>query len=287
MKIIERPDLAEYSSIHIGGLGNFLYLPETEAELLVSLRQAAPAQVIGGGTNIIFADGFKRNVLSLSHLAQRDISLSASKVVAGAGVKLSRLVYAGCRAGLSGVEVLAGIPGTLGGAVVMNAGSRYGCIGDFVQQVRVYARSRDAVVLLPKEELKYAYRYSVLQDESEYIVLGVELEFPDQESAAVLTTRASSIIRERLTSRIRYPNCGSIFKNPAHELTAGAMIDRLGLKGFSVGGIAVAQEHGNIIINRGSGSYAEFVQLLDILRERVYTEYKVELGLEVRVLGGD
>lgn len=281
MKIIEQPQLADYSSIHIGGLGNFLYMPQTLTELESALTTAMNPIIVGGGTNVVFADSFQGDVVSLQTFAADSIAVEGLSVSAQAGVKLAKLVYTLSREGIGGIEVLAGIPGTLGGAVVMNAGSRYGCIGDFVRSIRVLHEGN--VRIMKAAELDFSYRHSCLQDDPSRVVLGVELEFERKVSAAALTARISEIIRERITSRISQPNCGSVFRNPRHELTAGAMIDRLGMKGRAAGGIAVSELHGNIFVNRGDGVYKDFMDLSALVQERVMAEFGVDLELEIRV----
>ena len=284
MKTIENPKLAEYSSIHIGGLGNFLYLPETENELVEQVASRANLVVLGGGTNVIFADSFQGEVLGVSRLTPFGISRCGGRFTVAAGVKLARVVHAVSRDGWCGIEALAGIPGTVGGAVVMNAGSRYGAISEYISSVRVVSRGGGRVMTLQKDELDFSYRYSALQQNSDYIVLGVELEFTQNAPVEIIAARISEIIRQRVTSGIRLPNCGSVFKNPEHELSAGAMIDRLGYRGYAVGGVAVSEAHGNIMVNIGGGMYRDFQDLVALIRERVYTEYKVELELEIRVI---
>ncbi len=284
MQIIREPDLAQYSSIRIGGLGNFLYQPESEEELFGLLARVDKPIIIGGGTNIVFADRVMRDIVSTARMGMHDLRCAGNKVLVGAGVKLSRLVYDGCRQGLSGVEVLAGIPGTVGGAVVMNAGSRYGCIGDYITGVRVlFLDSKKVVTLLP-EDIGYAYRSSVFQSGSDRIILGAELEFSFLEPVAELTARVSAIIAERTAGKVKHPNCGSTFRNPEHELPAGAMIDRLGLKGYRIGGAAVSQQHANILVNIADGSYADFCNLVEYVQERVFNEFGVCLELEIRVM---
>lgn len=284
MKIIKNPDLADYSSIHIGGLGNFLYLPQTESELLALVDEQDNPFILGGGTNVVFADGFKREVISLLNFSPRELYFSANVVSVSAGVKLSRLVYEGCRAGYSGVEALAGIPGTVGGAIVMNAGSRYGSISQFVRSIRVLSFKTSSARTFTVAEMEYSYRKSMLQHNPEYIVIGAEFEFPESAPAGVLTERASRIIKDRITSSIKLPNCGSVFKNPEHELSAGEMVDRLGLKGYKIGGIAVSKCHGNIFVNESSATYSDFAGLVEYVRNKVFAEFSVDLRLEIRVL---
>ncbi len=284
MQIIREPDLSQYSSIRIGGLGNFLYQPESEAELFKLLERVKNPIILGGGTNVVFADKVTRDIISLAYLGMHDVSGSGFKVTAGAGVKLSRLVYEGSRQGLSGIEVLAGIPGTVGGAVVMNAGSRYGCIGDYITGVRVlFLDSKKVEVMLP-EDIEYAYRSSVFQSGSDRIILSAELEFCDMAPVTELTERVSAIIAERAASKVKYPNCGSAFRNPEHELSAGALIDRLGLKGYRIGGVAISEMHANILVNISGGSYADFCNLVEYVQERVFCEFGVCLELEIRVM---
>ena len=285
MKIIENPELAEYSSIHLGGLGNFLYLPETETELVAQITASPDLAVIGGGTNIVFADSFHGAVLGLSRFASQDISVVGGSFSIAAGVKLSRVVNTVSEYGWSGVEALAGIPGTVGGAVVMNAGSRYGSISDYVQRIRVFSRKAGRASTLERVELAFSYRHSSLQQNPDYMVLGVELKFTQKAPVEVLADRISEIIRERTTSKIRQPNCGSVFRNPEHELSAGAMIDRLGFRGQAEGGIAVSEIHGNIFVNTGDGCFQDFQNLVDLIQTRVYAEYAVGLELEIRVIG--
>ena len=286
MQIIKRPNLAEYSSIRIGGLGNFLYFPESEKELVSLLATDDDLTVIGGGTNIVFADMFADNVICLSRLGVRGLEISEAVMSVEAGVKLSRIVYTGVRAGFSGLESLAGIPGTLGGAIVMNAGSRYGCIADFIRRVRVFSRADKKVLTIDSDSLGFGYRCSSFQENSDWIVLGAELAFSSLVDASELKKRVSQTINERIVSKIKLPNCGSVFKNPVHELSAGAMIDKLGFKGYASGSIVVSTVHANIFVNIQPSieSYADFCNLVDFIKNKVYAEYGVELELEIRII---
>ncbi len=284
MKIIKNPDLADYSSIHIGGLGNFLYMPQTENELLILLKELNNPLILGGGTNVVFADGFDRDVISLLNFSPRELCFIGNAVSVSAGAKLSRLVYEGCRAGYSGVEALAGIPGTVGGAIVMNAGSRYGSVSQFVKNIRVLSTKTSFARTFTVSEMEYSYRKSMLQHNTEYIVLGAEFEFCELAPVGVLTERASRIIKDRITSSIKLPNCGSVFKNPEYELSAGAMIDRLGLKGYKIGGISISKYHGNIFVNEASATYSDFANLVEYVRDKVFSEFKVRLCLEIRIM---
>lgn len=284
MQIISKPNLAEYSSIHIGGLGNFLYLPQTEEEVLSALSEQENSFILGGGTNVIFGDSFDRNIISLSKFQNTSVDISANKISVSSGVKLSRLVYEGVRGGCGGCEVLAGIPGTVGGAVVMNAGGKYGDIGEYISSVKVYSKKMCRVLMLSRSDMLFGYRSSILQGSDDLVVLGAELCFEEKGSPEELVGIVHRIIGERMTSRIKLPNCGSVFKNPPHELSVGAMVDRLNLKGFTIGAIAVSEVHGNIFVNKSGATYSDFIVLKNYVASKIYQEYGVDLELEIRVL---
>jgi UDP-N-acetylmuramate dehydrogenase len=283
--------LRRHTTFGIGGKALGWYEPSDSRELSDFLRlmpESTAVFAIGAGSNLLVKDGLVRKVfISFSQPAFCRVFVSGGRVKAGAGVSLGALVRTLTNKGLTGHEFLAGIPGTLGGAVAMNAGARtifddphtYREMKDIVEDVDVMDR-RGRIRTLGKERIKFSYRRSSL---GSLFILGVSLKL----------RRGSSVHSRKMIARIRaerrvrqewsYPSAGSFFKNPP-GVAAGRLIDGCGLKGARVGGACVSSRHANFIVNAGGATYRDVMKLMEIIRKTVYNRYKIRLQPEVKIV---
>ena len=276
--------LGKATTFGIGGPAEMLARPRSVEELGRLLAAAAAGglevRILGGGSNLLVADeGVKGLVVRLAGKAFASVEQLPGGMSVGAGVPLARLVREAASAGLSGVESLAGIPGSVGGALIMNAGGKYGCIGDVVEEVRALGRD-GRIVRLRREGCGFGYRSSRLR---ETIVTGCRLALtPDQPAAVAERTRGVRAEKRR-SQPLGQPSAGCVFKNPGPELPAGRLIDELGFKGRRVGRAMVSELHANYIVNAGGARCGEVLELIDAIREAASRAKGVELELEVEL----
>ena len=282
--------MGRHTSFGIGGPASIWAQPGNIRELkkivVFARENHIPTFVIGGGTNVLVRDeGFNGIVIHLGSELFKKISLDGTKVKAGAGCSVPGLVRLCCSEGLGGLESLVGIPGTVGGAVYMNAGGwsspLYKNIGDYVSSLKVMD-GKGNIKILKREALTFGYRSSSL---SSYIILEADLELGKEDSMA-LKSRCSKFLKMKRDKQVLdAPSAGCVFKNPADsQFTTGQMIDMLGLKGRVVGGAQISQKHANFIINKGKASCEDVLKLVDMIKKKVMDNYNISLELEIKVI---
>lgn len=282
--------LSRFTSFKIGGPADLVVEPEDYTELKKLLlyldQERINRLVLGAGTNVLFHDkGFRGVVIRTAALDSLEIHENGSdfcKVTMAAGVPLPRAVSKTCRQGLEGLESLWGIPGSFGGAVVTNAGSGEVCVGQLLESVKLVARSGEELVVSGRD-LTYGYRSMFLPKGSTVVegVLRLRRADPDTIAAELERSRA----RRRGKQPVDQPSAGCVFKNPAPDNPAGAIIDRLGFKGVRVGGAEVSLVHANFIINRGHATAADVLELIERIRSKASEEAHADLELEICVIG--
>jgi UDP-N-acetylmuramate dehydrogenase len=279
---IDEP-LAPLTSFRIGGPAD-LYLEPADADELQSLVRhfhdvGLPMLLIGNGSNILVSDeGFRGAAVSIER-GFSSYSFAADALTAGAGMRLSKFVDVCISNGYAGAEMLAGIPGTLGGAIIMNAGAYGGEISDYLIDVSVL---RDFEKLrLPRDECGFAYRNSDLKND---IVLSASFRFPEGDTEKLRVRRKELLLKRNAAQPVQLPNAGSIFKNPPGDFAA-RLIESCGLKGRRVGGAVVADLHANFIVNDGKASAGEVLELIGQVRRTVLQQTGVALELEIQLIG--
>jgi len=282
--------LGRHTSFRIGGPAAVWAQPRDVKELkrivIFAGENRIPTFVIGGGTNVLARDeGFNGIVIHLGSSAFKNIRIDGTIIRTGAGYSVPALVRLCCSEGLSGLESLIGIPGTVGGAICMNAGGwsspLYKNIGDYVTSLKVMDNEGN-IKTLKREALSFGYRYSNL---SPYIILEADLKLSREESSA-LKSRCSKFLKMKRGKQVLdAPSAGCVFKNPKDfQFTTGQMIDMLGLKGLTLGGAQVSRKHANFIINRGRASCEDVLKLVDIIRKKVMDNYNISLELEIKII---
>ncbi|MGI6491523.1 MAG: UDP-N-acetylmuramate dehydrogenase [Peptococcaceae bacterium] len=278
--------MCKHTSWRIGGPAEFFVEPENTLELqaVISLakRRGLPLTVIGNGTNLLVGEkGISGIVLKIGPKMSR-VSILGKDILAEAGTRLSMLATIARDNNLGGLEFAAGIPGTVGGAVIMNAGANGASIGELVKEV----------LLLDKEghlcrrygtDLNFNYRSTALQRESA-IVVEVKFSCFAREKHLIQSDMNSFIARRLATQPQGQPNAGSVFKNPPGD-SAGRLIEAAGLKSLRIGDAQVSDKHANFIVNLGAATSADVLSLIEKIKETVYNRFGVELLLEVQVVG--
>jgi len=268
---------------HLGGRARYYFQPDGEEDLAAMTVRAktegVPLRVLGEGANILVSDdGFDGVVVRLDGPSFRSVKEKPDGIEVGAGVDLMPLARTCSARGWSGLECLAGIPATIGGAVRTNAGGRFGEIGDVVRSVRVMDQD-GRIETWPRERLGFGYRRSAIGDR---IVLSADLALvrddPDRTRA-----KFEEVFEYKLQSQpMADKSAGCIFKNPQGG-SAGAMIDRAGLKGVRSGGARVSERHANFIVADKGASASDVLNLIDVVRNRVRDAFDTELELEIHV----
>lgn len=295
LKASLRPNvnLANYCTMQVGGPARYFADPATEEELLELLdfvrQEQLPYFVMGKGSNLIFSDeGFDGLVISLIHFEQDKMIFDeeAFTVVAGSGIYLYRLVLAARDHGLGGTEFLCNVPGTVGGAVMMNAGfsrfpGQFNEIGDMVSEVTCL-NVEGKKEILTKNELSFSYRHSNLAGK---IILSAKLALWKRKPEEIQSEIKANFDYRNKRQDLRHPSSGSIFKNPGSPHTSAAqLIDKLGLKGLKMGGAMVSERHANYIINTGAAKSADVTDLIRKVQQTVFDATQIVLEPEVRIV---
>lgn len=275
--------LSKYTSFRIGGPADY-YLEPLDREDLVRLvrflqEKKIPYVLIGSGSNLLASDeGIRGAVINVGRGITK-LTAEGNVVTAEAGVKMAKFVDFCIQRGLKGVEMLPGIPGTIGGAVVMNAGAYGGEISDYLVEVEVV---RDGnIITVKKADAGYGYRRSGFGRD---VVLSATFQLPLGDKAELMKLRRELLVKRNQSQPLNLPNSGSVFKNPTGTYAA-KLIENAGLKGRAIGNAQISEKHGNFIINKGKATAADVLSLIRLARTTVAEKFGVELELEVKLLG--
>ena len=276
--------LAPLTWFRLGGPAAFLARPRDLTEMAALIRRArevdSPVRLLGGGSNILVGDdGFDGLVIHLESPAFSDVTIEGGRVTAGAAVPLTALISQTARAGLAGLEVLTGIPGTVGGALRGNSGGRQGAIGSFVQRVTVVSETGETLIR-DREDLRFDYRSSDLDDP---LIASAEFALEPEEPEAVVRRMRRIWIIKKENQPYGHQSSGCIFKNPSPEVSAGALIERAGLKGLRVGAVEVSERHANFIVADPGATSKEVLELIDLIRGKVRQQFGYDLELQIQV----
>jgi UDP-N-acetylmuramate dehydrogenase len=282
--------MARHTSLRVGGNADVLAFPQDEGDLRKILQftkeRAIPHYILGRGTNVIVKDGGLRGIVISLCRGFKDVTIIGREaeellVSAGAGMNLKALVQFARKRNLTGLEPFTGIPGTVGGALAMNAGAFGAEMADVVRSVSMTDQTGSTTVM-QRDELKFSYRNLALPKGSVIlsVILGVR-EASGEEIAAKL----KDVQRLRSQSQPwNVPTAGSIFRNP-EGTAAGKLIDELGLKGYRIGDARISEKHANFIVNEGGATAAEVLALMAFVRDEVYEKRRIRLIPEVHIMG--
>lgn len=280
-KILENVSLKEYTTYKVGGVARYMVFPKTSRKLICLIRylkdKDIPFMVLGYGSNVLFSDNeYKGVIIKLDELDE--IKFEGNKVKVGSGASLIKVASMSIKKGLTGLEFATGIPGSIGGAVYMNAGAYKSDMGYVVKEVKVLTPDLRVITMVNKE-MKFHYRTSFLQKHKDYICLGAVLKLKPGNKEEM-----EDLVKERKKRRIEsqpleYPSAGSVFRNPEGDF-AGRMIEELGFKGLIKGGAQVSSKHANFIINIGNAKAKDIKELIEFVRDSVLEKYHIRLKVE-------
>jgi len=284
--VLAHEPMARHTSLRIGGPADLFVTPEDTEDLAAVLAFARstrlPVHVCGGGSNTLVRDGGIRGIVlhlaAFQHLGREGVEVSA-----GAGVRVSRLLAFCSRGGLGGLEMLSGVPGTVGGAVWGNAGAWGGAVADRLVRLRLLTWEGEDLTLL-REAVSFDYRHSWLPRGS--VVTEATFGLEPGDPAAIRQRISRWLIQRNAQQPVEFRSAGSIFKNPPSN-HAGRLVDLAGLKGTQVGGAKISEKHGNFFVNLGDARAADVLALVGMAQARVKALTGIDLELEVRVVGED
>lgn len=280
-KCLENVSLKEYTTYKVGGKAKFMVYPKSTDKLILLLKYLKDKDikfmVLGFGSNVLFSDDVYNGVIiKLDEF--NDIEFEGTKVTCGCGASLMKVAMMAIRRGLTGLEFACGIPGSIGGAVYMNAGAYKSDMGYIVSKVKVLTKDYKVITMVNKE-MDFHYRTSFLQKNKDYICLEATLKLKKgnkEEMESIVSERK----KRRLESQpLEYPSAGSVFRNPEGDF-AGRLIEELGYKGLEKGGAQVSSKHANFIINKGNAKAKDIKELIEFVKDSVYDKYKIELKVE-------
>ena len=283
--LLEEP-MAKHTSFRIGGPADVLAQPADEAELAALLKRAGeyavPVTLVGNGSNLLVRDkGIRGLVIKLSN-SFSSITVDGNVLTFGSGISLAMASKKAASLSLSGMEFAVGIPGTIGGAVYMNAGAYDGEMAKVVTSVRVMDRE-GKISELKASELAFAYRHTALQN-SGLIVTSVTVSLQPGEEESI-KAKMDDFSQRRISKQpLELPSAGSMFKRPPGYF-AGTLIEQTGLKGYTVGGAQVSQKHAGFVVNVGGATAKDVLQLISDVQSKVFAAHGVRLEPEVLVLG--
>lgn len=286
-RILENESMAKHISFRVGGCADY-YVNCTDRKELSSLlsfltEEGVPHMLIGNGSNLLFRDSGYRGVIIHLEGEFQDCEVQGDTVIAGSGKLLSSVSSLAAKSGLAGMEFASGIPGSIGGAIYMNAGAYGGEMKDIVTRVWLMSPDGKEEMVRTGTEMEFAYRNSCLQRTGE-IVTKVELKLQPEDAEAI-QARIAELTEKRVQKQpVNFPSAGSTFKRPA-EGYAAALIQESGLKGVSVGGAEVSEKHSGFIINKGGATATDVLQLMELVEKKVYEDSGIHLEPEVRIIG--
>ncbi len=279
--------LSQHTTWRVGGPADLFIYPRSKDELERAMhivrKHGLPWRVIGRGSNLLVRDGGIRGVVFKIGEGLDGLSIDGTRVVAGGGCSLIKLSRQTARQGLTGLEFAEGIPGTVGGAVCMNAGAHGSETSRVLTSAEMILDTGERVVF-SKEELGFRYRTSVLQGKVHGIVTEASFQLAYGDPQKIASEMARYRDRRKQTQPLQYPCAGSVFRNPPGD-HAGRLIEASGLKGYRVGDAEVSTQHANFIINRGQATATDVLSLIDHIVRTVEERFGVRLKTEVQVVG--
>ena len=284
-KIFINEKISNYTTYKVGGKVRAICFPKDENDLIEILKLLKERKIkffiLGNGSNVLFSDNmYDGIIIKLDNFNK--INIHDNIIEVGAGYPLIRLSRDAMRNSLGGLEFASGIPGTVGGAVFMNAGAYGEDMSKIVESVRVITSDLE-IVTLSNEEMKYSYRTSMLQDHLDYVCISATLKlYPadKDELERIMTERRETRMS---TQPLNFPSAGSVFRNPP-GMYAGKLIEDMGLKGYSIGKAMVSPKHANFIVNMGNAKASDIKKIIDYIKTKAMTKYGVRLRVEQRLI---
>jgi UDP-N-acetylmuramate dehydrogenase len=280
--------LASLTSFRVGGPAEWYVAPRRLEDLQASFEwaesQGLPLTLLGAGSNLLVSDrGLLGLVICTRHLRQTQFDPETGRVTAGAGEPIARLAWQAAERGWQGLEWAVGIPGTVGGAVVMNAGAHKSCTADILVSAQTLSPNGRIEQLTP-QDLGFSYRTSILQGSTRLVTQATFQLKPGADPKQVLGETSGHLEQRRHSQPYHLPSCGSVFRNPESH-PAAWLIEQIGLKGYKIGGAQVAERHANFILNCGGAKASDIFQIIRHVQQQVEYHWSLRLEPEVRILG--
>lgn len=284
-RILQNEPMSKHTSFKIGGLADLFIKINTIEELKNVLQLANEKNIkimcIGNGTNLLVKDNGIRGITI--KLDFKNIEIKGNVLEVDAGVTLPTLARIACDSGLSGLEFATGIPGTVGGAIKMNAGAYGGEIGNLIISTTFLDKNLK-IHTISKEEQKFSYRNSIFSNTNDYIIISTRLKLKEGDKQEIKAKMIENSIKRKEKQPIEYPSAGSIFKRK-NEYIAAEIIDKCGLKGYNIKDAYVSEKHAGFIVNKGNATAKDVLELIDYIKKTVYKQYNINLELEIKVIG--
>lgn len=285
-RVFTEEAMSQHTTFKIGGPADYFLMPDKGEDvgrvIKICKEKEIPYFILGNGSNLLVGDGGYRGAVIQIYRNMSSVTVEGNEITAQAGALLSAVAAAAKNASLTGFEFAGGIPGTIGGAVVMNAGAYGGEMKDVLIEVTVMNAEGD-IFTLPTEELELGYRTSIIKTAG-YIVLEAKIRLKEGDPEVIRETMKDLTIRRTTKQPLEYPSAGSTFKRPEGYF-AGKLIMDSGLAGYQVGGAQVSEKHCGFVINAGDATARDVRTLMDNVRDIVYKKYGVTLEPEVKFLG--
>lgn len=280
-KVLENVSLKKYTTYKAGGNAALLVIPNNVDNLIKLLKYIKEKnikyKIIGNGSNLIFSDSdYEGVIIKLDEF--NDLKIEGAKITVGAGYSLIKLSLKTAKLGLTGLEFAAGIPGTIGGAIFMNAGAYKSDMGYFVSKVKVLTPELE-IKELTNRELDFHYRTSFLQKHPDYICLEATINLRYGDKKLIMEVMEDRKERRIKSQPLNFPSAGSVFRNPPDDY-AGRLIEKIGYKGKKIGDAMVSEKHANFIVNSGNASGDDIKKLILEIKDKVKEEFNVELKIE-------
>ena len=284
-KIEKDISLSTLTTYKTGGIDKLVVYPNNINNLKQMLKLIHKYNIkyfiLGKGSNTLFSDKeFKGVIIKLDKL--NNFKIKQTEIYVESGMILSKLVQASVKNELTGLEFAIGIPGTIGGAIYMNAGAYGNNMSDIVKSV-IVLNEKFQIKEIPLEKLKFDYRYSIFQDNKNLICVAANIKLEHGNHDEIASKIKENLLKRKNSQPLEYPSAGSVFRNPEGNY-AGKIIEELGLKGKNIGGAEISTKHANFIINKNNASSSDILNLIKLVQKEVKDKYKIDLKLEQQLV---
>ena len=286
-KVLLNESMSKHTTFGIGGKTKCYIMPKSTNELKEILKYAANNKIktsfIGSGSNLLVSDnGYNGIIISLKKTFKKLKIMEDATIIAESGVMLGKMVKQATKQGIQGLENLIGVPGTVGGALYMNAGAYNHEISNYFNSAVLIDRFGNERCY-NKNDVKFGYRYSSFPENE--ILVEAMFKYSKGNLDTISENKKNASLKRRTSQPLKYRSAGSIFKNPNEKISAGYLIDKSGLKGKYIGNAQISEKHGNFIINKGNAKAKDVMSLIKIIRKEVFEKFKIKLELEIKVIG--
>jgi len=288
MEFKENVSLKNYTTFKIGGPAKYFYIAKTEKDLILAIKMAKkkrlPFFILGGGSNLLFSDeGFDGLVIKIQDTKYK---IEGTKIVTGAGTILGELINASVKAGLSGLEWAAGLPGTVGGAIRGNAGAFGKSISNIIKTITIFQSSEvkpQEISNLKRQECDFKYRDSIFKRNKNLIIISAVFQLKKGNKDEIKKKIKEHLNYRKECQPLDFPSAGSIFKNPSGHFT-GELIEKCGLKGKRIGDVKISEKQANFIVNLGKGKAKDVKKLINLARQEVKSKFGIVLEEEIEII---